>query len=180
MSTEEINPEDVKTLEEEIKPAERRRGRKPKLEEEVVSLSKLSGEETVKILDFLHRRYLSWMTEAESTKYANIFETAREKALEDVLKTYSEIQKQNQEMISKLVEAIDSINKRLAELPQITAQQTTQQTITQVKSVLEDPRVRALLLLCFEALAPKLNINEDLKNLIRAILLPTPTEAQQQ
>ena len=128
------------------------------------SLSKLSGDEVLRILDFLHRKYLSWLTEAEGAKYSSIYKSAKEEALKEVLDLQAELQKQIQSQIEQLEKISASLQERIsAPMPKI--------------SLLDDPRIRALIYLAFETIASKNPELQKYKPIAQAILLP---EAQEQ
>ena len=165
---EEISQEEVERIEKEAQITPRRRRKRE--EEEPLELSRLSGEEVVRILDFLHRRYLSWMTEAESTKYAGVYKTAKDEALKEALETYAEIQKQNQELISRLEKLITVLAERVSTQP-------PQQPVEQVRSILDDPRVRGIVFIILETLLRDKPTYQEMRKLLIPLLFPESTSA---
>lgn len=176
-----VSYEEVEKIEEEagLEKKKKKRGRRIDDEEAPLSLQKLSGEETVRILDFLHRRYLSWMTEAEGTKYAGLYRTAKEEALREALETYSEIQKQNQQLLERMEKLIQTLEAKLTTAP---AQEIAQQTAEQIKrSILDDPRVRSLLFIGLESLFGNNPQYQKYRNFLLSLLFPeamTPKEGE--
>lgn len=166
----EFAPEEVKEVEKEIGISKRKKKKRLGASdiEEFDTLSSMSGSEVIKVLDFLHRRYLSWMTEAESAKYSGLYKTAREEALKEVMETYSEIQKQNQALLEKL----ESLIKILSE-KQITPESVAQQTAQEIrKSLLEDPRIRGLIFVILETLFSNNPNYQKLRGILTPILFP--------
>jgi hypothetical protein len=178
---EEISKAELEEMEEMgLKPAAppkpKKKKRKSEEDEEPAELHQLSGSEVIRILDFLHRRYLSWMTEAESAKYSQLYRTAREEALKETLETYAELQKQNQALLERMEKLINALEGKLvaqAAPPQPPPQQ-------QLRSLLDDPRVRALLFVAFDYFASKNPELSKYRQLIQALLLPETLEQREQ
>lgn len=145
---------------EEPEPRKRRKTRK-NMEEIPLPLEKLSGREIVEILDFLHRRYLSWMTEAESSKYMTVWKSARDEAIKEILETQSQILEQQNQTISRLENTIKMLEYRLNQ-----AQAGTS------KSFLDDPRIRALLFTLLETFLGNNQQYKNLRGLLATVLLP--------
>lgn len=176
-----VSYEEVEKIEEEtgLEKKKKKRGRRIDDEEAPLSLQKLSGEETVRILDFLHRRYLSWMTEAEGTKYAGLYRTAKEEALREALETYTEIQKQNQQLLERMEKLIQTLEGKLTTAPQ--TQEIAQQTAEQIKkSLLDDPRVRSIIFIGLESLFGNNPQYQKYRNFILSLLFPEAIKEEEQ
>lgn len=145
-------------------PKRKRRKEDPILPEE---LKKLSGDEVLRVLDFMHRRYLSWMTEAESVKYSSLYKSARDEALKETLETYAELQKQNQALMERMEKLIQALEGRLQ--PTQIAQETAQQI---KKSILDDPRVRTLIAVGLDAFLKDNEVYQKYRPLVICTLLP--------
>jgi hypothetical protein len=98
---EEENPEEAIPEEpEEVLPTmPTRRGRRKQIKLELEKdleqeLKKLDGSSLVKILNFLHKTYLSWITEAEAEKYYTVSTRAFDEALRRQEKTVTELAEQ--------------------------------------------------------------------------------------
>lgn len=150
--------------------------RKPRrLEAEIPKeLGALSGDNVVKIMEFLHKKYLSWLREAESTKYVDVVRSIREETVNEINKFYSEIFrsyeerfKKHEEMLEKLTKMIDDLYNRIS-----IVKEGEQEKVVVKQSVLDDPRVRALLYIVSEAVSDKLPSIKSYLPLLRAILLP--------
>ncbi|MEM4976072.1 MAG: hypothetical protein QXT64_01965 [Desulfurococcaceae archaeon] len=150
--------------------------RKPRrLEAEIPKeLGALSGDNVVKIMEFLHKKYLSWLREAESTKYVDVVRSIREETVNEINKFYSEIFrsyeerfKKHEEMLEKLTKMIDDLYSRVS-----IVREGEQEKVVVKQSVLDDPRVRALLYIVSEAVSDKLPSIKSYLPLLRAILLP--------
>jgi hypothetical protein len=171
-----MTEEDIKAIDQVVEQPKPRKRRKNE-DIELSDLENLKGSDVIKILDFLHRRYLSWMTEAESTKFSSLYKSAKDEALKETLEVYSEIQKQNQQLLERMEKLIQALEGKLTTPEQI-AQATAQQTIEQAKkSILEDPRVRALGYIIFDYLSSKDPSLAKYKDIVRMILLPETAQA---
>ena len=154
-----------------------RRRRKKDEDEMPLPLDKLSGREVIQILDFLHKRYLSWMTEAESAKYATVYKSAKEEALKESLEMYAEIQKQNQQLIEQLNKLIE----RLQQQQQVQPQQIAKETVQEMKkSLLDDPRVRSLLFVLLESFLGKNETYQKFRPFLARILIPEAFRQQEE
>lgn len=154
----------------------KRRGRKRQNEELPQELGRLSGSEVIRILDFLHRRYLSWMVEAEGAKYTSVYKTAREEALKDVMETYAEIQKQNNQLLERMEKLIQALEGKLTAQPTIIAQQTAEQL---KRSIFDDPRVRSMIFIGLESLFGNNPNYQRLRDFIISVLFPEAVARQQ-
>jgi len=131
-------------------------------------LDKLSGKEVIEILDFLHKRYLSWMTEAEASKYSVVYKSAKEDALKESLEIYNELSKQ----IASITENLNKLAEKLATV-NVTPQQIAKEVVQETKrSLLDDPRVRTLIFVGLESLLGKNPQYQKLRPLIASILMP--------
>ncbi len=131
------------------------------------SLKRLSGEEVLRILDFLHRKYLSWMTEAEGAKYSSVYKSAKEEALREVLELQAELQKQIQQQIETLQKITVALQEAITKQPQVVT-----------KSLLEDPRFRVLAYVIYDYLASKNPELKKYRDLVLSILMPEATQAR--
>jgi len=177
------NPELFESIDQEVQgkavviEKKRRRRRRQSEEEIPLPLSKLSGKEVIEILDFLHKRYLSWMTEAEASKYSTVYRSAKEEALKETLDLYSELQKQVLETIKELKETVEALrtihHQQIQRIPQETAKEVK-------KGLLEDPRVRALIFVGLESFLGNNPKYQELRPIIRQILMPETILYEQQ
>jgi len=152
----------------ERKPRRRRRRRND--DEIPLSLDKISGKEVMEILDFLHRRYLSWLTEAEATKFSTVYRSAKEEALKESLEIYSEIQKQNQQMLEQLNRLAEKLGQIQGVAP---PQQLAKETAEEIKkSLLDDPRVRSLIFVMLESFLGKNEQYQKFRPFIAQLLIP--------
>jgi hypothetical protein len=176
-----MTEEEIKQIDQVVEQPKPRKRRKAE-DIELADLENMKGSDIIKILDFLHRRYLSWMTEAESAKFSSLYKSAKDEALKETLEVYSEIQKQNQELLERMERLIQALEGRLTATPEQIAQVTAQQTVEQAKkSILEDPRVRALGFIIFDYLSSKDPNLAKYKDIVKMILFPEllQSEAQQ-
>ncbi|MEM4675236.1 MAG: hypothetical protein QXM12_02990 [Nitrososphaerota archaeon] len=150
--------------------------RKPRrIEAEIPKeLGALSGDNVVKIMEFLHKKYLSWLREAESTKYVDVVRSIREETVNEINKFYSEVFKsyeerfrKHEEMLEKLTKMIDDLYSRVSII-----KEGEQEKVVVKQSVLDDPRVRALLYIVSEAVSDKLPAIKQYLPFLRAILFP--------
>jgi len=181
-----MNPELYEEIDKEVegkaveieRTTRRRRRRRSEDDEMPLSLDKISGREVVEILRFLHRHYLSWMTEAESTKFSTVYRSAKEEALKETLDLYNELHKQ----VSVVVDKLEKITERLEKLEArtTTTQETAKKTVEEIKkSILDDPRVRSLLLVLLETTLGKNEQYKKFRPLIAKILLPEAFEKEE-
>jgi hypothetical protein len=148
VSEEEISPEDIARAlgeegfaeegeaEEEV-PKPRRRGRPPKKQKIEIpqdveeALRKIDGATALKLMQFLHASYLSWITEAEAEKYYVTVSRAYSEALQQQERTIRELTntfaQQLQSTIAPALESIsrsiDAISTRVADLEKMTKPQ---------------------------------------------------------
>ena len=158
---EEIKPEDIaKALGEEAEVEEReveeeviprpRRGRPPKKKTIEISkeveeaLKKIDGATALKLMQFLHSSYLSWITEAEAEKYYVTVSRAYSEALQQQERTIRELTNAfTQQLQSTIAPALDSISKsidsistRVADLEKMTKPPTIDDRLIILGSVL--------------------------------------------
>jgi len=173
MESELITEEEVEKISEEVEV-------KPKKKRKTVSipqsLESLSGRDVLEMLEFLHRRYLSWMTEAEGAKYTTLYRQVREEALKEVIETYTEIQKQNQELINRLTQLTETLQKTFSPTSQVVqavAETAARQTVEEVRrSILDDPRVRALILIALDYISEREPRLKKYLPFAQAVLMP--------
>jgi len=180
---EDLTPEDIPKLteveeeeetgeEEEIIPRPRRRGRPPKRTEAEIpkeveeALKKIDGATAVKLMQFLHTSYLSWINEAEATKYYNVSREA-----------WSEAMQMQQQMIKQLVDAfanqlqstltptLETVNKALA-----TIEERVRAIERTTSKPMIDERMIALGAILVKAFKDKLNLPEEVSSLLDAII----------
>jgi Mg2+ and Co2+ transporter CorA len=158
----EIKPEDiVKALgeeaevetgeeEEEVVPKPRRRGRPPKKQKIEIppdveeALKKIDGATALKLMQFLHASYLSWITEAEAEKYYVTVSRAYSEALQQQQRTIQELTnafaQQLQSTIAPALESIsrsiDAISTRVADLEKMTKPPTIDDRLIVLGAVL--------------------------------------------
>lgn len=151
-TTLEFNEEDVEAVEEAIEgeiPKVKRRGRpkKNEVEEIPLTLEKLSGRDVVNIMRFLHRQYLSWLREAEASKYTDLVTRIRSETMEESKKIYDYIINEYEQRLQQHEAVLKEILEKLSNIqPAQPQQQPTPPPITHsIKELLEDRRVRSLL-----------------------------------
>jgi len=154
-----LSEEDVTGIEEKLEGTVAKvskRGRKPiNNEQSPFSLRQISGEQAIDLLEFLHKKYLSWIREAEASKYVDIVKSIREATLEEAKTIYSslveEYEKRLEQRDQVLMNVVDKLEKMTQTIEKLTQQppqqQQPQQTIIQF---LNDPRVRTLIFLGLE------------------------------
>lgn len=128
-----------------------RRGRRRKYEVKVdpEPLKKLTGDEVVQLFDYLHMRYLSWINEAEASKYFNVTQRAFEEALRRQETVLSQLSEQFGKVLGEKVgEALEAIERRIQQIEQRMEKLET-------KPVTVDERLLALGLAVADALIPK-------------------------
>ncbi len=172
-----MTEEEVKQIDQVVETPKKK---KKKTDEDMLELDQMRGSDVVRLIDFLHRRYLSWMTEAESAKFSALYKSARDEALKETIEVYNEIQKQNQQLLERMEKLIQALEGKLTATEQI-ARMTAQQTLEQAKkSILEDPRIRALGYIVFDYLSSKDPNLAKYKDIVRMILLPETAQANEQ
>jgi len=180
---EDLTPEDIPKLEEvveeeetgeeeEIIPRPRRRGRPmrkagaeiPKEVEE--AFKKIDGATALKLMQFLHSSYLSWINEAEATKYYNVSREA-----------WNEAMQMQQQMIKQLVDAfanqlqstlsptLDTVNKALATIEERVRaiERTTSKPVI-------DERMIVLGAVLIKSFKDKLGLPNEVSDLLDAII----------
>lgn len=130
-------------------------------------LKKLDGSSLVKVLNFLHKTYLSWITEAEAEKYYTVSTRAFDEALRRQEKTIAELSEQFGKMLTeKITPVFDVLDKRL---------ETLEKRIESVESkaskpITVDDRLIALGLMLLDSYAEKNQTLKELRPLIRSFL----------
>jgi len=180
---EDLSPEDIPKPEEALEEEETgeeeeiiprpRRGRTPRRRvgteipkelEEV--LKKVDGASLMKLMQFLHSSYLSWINEAEATKYYNVSREA-----------WSEAMQMQQQMIKQLVDAfanqlqstltptLDTVNKALA-----TIEERVKAIEKTTSKPMIDERMIALGAILVKGFKDKLGLPEEVSSLLDAII----------
>jgi hypothetical protein len=158
--------------EEEIIPRPRRRGRLPRkagaeIPKEVEeAFKKIDGATALKLMQFLHSSYLSWINEAEATKYYNVSREA-----------WNEAMQMQQQMIKQLVDAfanqlqstlsptLETVNKALA-----TIEERVRAIERTTSKPMIDERMIALGAILLKGFKDKLGLPEELSSLLDAII----------
>jgi hypothetical protein len=168
----EIEEEEETGEEEEIIPRPRRRGRPPRrvgaeiMKEVEEAFKKIDGATALKLMQFLHSSYLSWINEAEATKYYNVSREA-----------FNEAMQMQQQMIKQLVDAfanqlqstltptLDTVNKALAAIEERVKaiEKTTSKPMI-------DERMIALGAILLKGFKDKLKLPDDVSSLLDAII----------
>jgi len=174
----EIDESQIQSLEQEMVTETRKRKRSRDTTDIPKELDQMSGSDVVKILEFLHRKYLSWMTEAEGSKYATLYKSAKEDALKETLEAYAELQKTNQALMERLERLIESLESKLVAQSAVQPQEVAKETVKELKkSLLDDPRVRAILYVVADYFMGKNPELAKYKPIVASILLPEAVEA---
>ena len=153
--SEDLTPEDVKTYvkeEEAEEVVERlaRRGRPPKkVTPEITKdieevLKKVDGASALRLMNYLHRSYLSWITEAEAEKYYTVTRQAFSEALTQQQQVIREImnniaqQLQNtiSPALSTVSKVLETIEDRVKSLEKITSKQAIDERLILLGAVL--------------------------------------------
>ncbi len=166
----EITQEDLSHIEEQLEERVVKAGRKRKKNNDIempISLRELSGEDVIEVFRFLHRQYLSWMSEAEASKYTDIVRQIRSETVDETKKIYDYIISEYEKKLEEYSKTLEIMSKRLEELS--TRIQQPGQPI-QV-SILEDRRVRALLFPLLDTLLKNNPDYEKYKPLLAQVLL---------
>jgi hypothetical protein len=183
MGEEEISPEDIARAlgeeelteegeaEEEV-PKPRRRGRPPKkrtieIPKDVEdALKKIDGATALKLMQFLHASYLSWITEAEAEKYYVTVSRAYSEALQQQERTIRELTdafaRQLQSTIAPALQSIsksiDAISARVADLEKMTKPQPI------------DDRLIVLGAILLKGLRQKLGLPEEVDSILNTVI----------
>lgn len=150
-----------------------RRGRPPKkykleipkdVEE---TLKKIDGATTLKLMQFLHTSYLSWINEAEATKYYNVSRQAWTEAMQMQEKTIRElVQAFTQQIENTLAPSLDSVNRAL---------ETIESRVKQLEASASKPMIDDRLILLGAALVKafkdKLGLSKEVSDLLDAIIV---------
>jgi hypothetical protein len=149
-------------------------------------LSEITGVEAIEVLEFLHRKYLSWLTEAEGAKYSTLYRQAKDEALKEAIGYYTEVQKLNKEIMDRLEQVTQTLQSLVSQLApgkpvEQVVEETARKTVEQVrKSIFDDPRVRALLYVVYDYLADRDPRLRRYQRIVEAILLPETSEARRE
>jgi Mg2+ and Co2+ transporter CorA len=172
---EEENPEEAIPEEpEEVLPTmPTRRGRRKQIKLELEKdleqeLKKLDGSSLVKILNFLHKTYLSWITEAEAEKYYTVSTRAFDEALRRQEKTVTELAEQFGRTLSdKIAPVLETLDRRLEQL---------EKRIERVEAKAPSPideRLIALGLVFIDALSDKFPTLKQYRPIIQSLIVST-------
>lgn len=143
----------------------KRRGRPPKTTPKIEIpesvLNKLTANEMMQLIrsissifDFLHTKYIEWMEEAEGARYASLYQSARQNILNEYMETISQFENK----LNQLENAINSL-KQIQQQPQMQMQ------------LLQDPRIRALMLVIAETLLKDNKIYEKIRPFLVSTLM---------
>jgi hypothetical protein len=166
-------PEEEETGEEEEYIPRPRRGRPPRrragaeIPKEVEeAFKKIDGATALKLMQFLHSSYLSWINEAEATKYYNVSREA-----------WNEAMQMQQQMIKQLVDAfanqlqstlsptLETVNKALA-----TIEERVRAIEKTTSKPMIDERMIALGAILLKGFKDKLGLPSELSDLLDAII----------
>ena len=156
--------------EEEYKPLTRR-GRKKQTKLEIdkdleEELKKLDGSSLIKVLNFLHKTYLSWITEAEAEKYYTVSTRAFDEALRRQEKTIAELSEQFSRVLTdKITPVFDTLDRRLEAL-----EKRIESVETKAGKPAIDDRLIAIGLMLLDSYAEKNQTLKELRPLIRGFL----------
>jgi len=176
IKTGEENPEEEAIPEEpeEVLPTmPTRRGRKKQIKLELEKdleqeLKKLDGSSLVKILNFLHKTYLSWITEAEAEKYYTVSTRAFDEALRRQEKTVTELAEQfSRTLGDKIAPVLETLDRRLEQL---------EKRIERVEAKAPSPideRLIALGLVFIDALSDKFPTLKQYRPIIQSLIVST-------
>lgn len=158
--------------EEEVIPRPRRRGRPPKkagteIPKEVEeALKKIDGATALKLMQFLHSSYLSWINEAEATKYYNVSREAWNEAMQMQQQSIQQLTNAFAEQLTNTLsptlntvsKALETIEERVKALEKTTS-----------KPIL-DERLITLGAILIKGLKDKLGLPKDVSELLDAII----------
>jgi len=174
MSDEETKEEAIPEEPEEVLPTlPTRRGRKKQVKIEIEKdleqeLKKLDGSSLVKILNFLHKTYLSWITEAEAEKYYTVSTRAFDEALRRQERTVTELAEQFSKTLGdKIAPVLETLDRRLEQL-----EQRIERVESKAPQTIDD-RLITLGLIFMDALSDKFPALKQYKPLIQAFALRT-------
>jgi len=175
----EITEDDIAGVEEQLEgqavKLRKKKGRGNDIEEEEApfALRQLSGKEVVDIFRFLHKQYLSWMREAEASKYTDIVRQIRAETMEETKKVYDYIINEYERRLEEYAQVIENLTKKIEEIAQKLAQQP-QQAVQQAPSpvsILEDKRARAVLFAVMDSLLKNNPEYQQYRGLVAKALL---------
>lgn len=159
---------------EEIPTPRRGRPRKPKVEidkdlEEV--LKKVDGATALKLMQFLHNSYLSWINEAEATKYYNVSRQAWTEALQMQQQTIQQlVQTFTQQLENTLAPTLDTVNRALETIENRVKQ--LEASVSKPVTVIDD-RLILLGTVLLKSFKDKLNLSKEISDLLDAIIIST-------
>jgi len=164
--------EEVEEEEEEVVPRPRRRVRKTRREipkEVEEALRKIDGATALKLMQFLHDSYLSWINEAEATKYYSVSRQA-----------FNEAMQMQQQMMKQLVDAftnqlqstisptLETVNRALSAI---------EERVKAIERATSKPQVDDRLILLgavlLKSFKDKLKLPDELDDVLTAIIYST-------
>ena len=170
------NPEVFETIDESVegkKPKKRARkntGSLPK------GLAKMNGADVIEVMDFLHKRYLSWLTEAEASKYTIVYKTAKEEALKETLEITNELLKNMENMLSTMQQMLQKMEEMTKpKVPTVITKKEIQKM-----SILDDPRIRTTLFAILDGFMAGRKEWNMIRDLVAGILIPEAFEQMQE
>lgn len=171
------NPDLYQEIDDEIEQVQKPKKRKSRKNNMALprGLAKMSGADVIEVMDFLHKRYLSWLTEAEASKYAIVYKTAKEEALKETLDITNELLKQMENMINTMNNMIKQLQEMVTpQVPKIITKK-----IVKEKSLLDDPRLRTTLFAVMDAFLANRKEWQVARPVVARILMPEAFEGEE-
>ncbi|MEM1724532.1 MAG: hypothetical protein QXW71_01970 [Thermoplasmata archaeon] len=171
--------EDIeKKIENRIETETKIRKRRRADEDQPLELERMSGREAVKILDYLHKNYLSWLREAEASKYVDIVRSIRSETIKEVDEFYNNIVRTYEERIANLEDTIMKLNETVKNLTDLisTAKQEGKvevKTSETIDRILNDDRVKSLILIVYNILKKKIPELREIEPIVLYTFLPS-------
>ncbi|MEM4483416.1 MAG: hypothetical protein QXS19_05825 [Candidatus Methanomethylicia archaeon] len=170
--------EDIeKKIENRIETESRIKKRRKIDEDQPLELEKMSGREAVKILDYLHRKYLSWLREAEASKYVDIVRSIRSETLKEVDEFYNNIVKTYEDRITALEDTIMKLNETVKNLTDLISSvkeggKVEVKHSETIDRILNDDRVKSLILIIYNILKKKIPELQEIEPIVLYSFLP--------
>ncbi|MEM4619777.1 MAG: hypothetical protein QW607_06135 [Desulfurococcaceae archaeon] len=170
--------EDIeKKIENRIESETRIKKRRRTDEDQPIELERMSGREAVKILDYLHRKYLSWLREAEASKYVDIVRSIRSETLKEVDEFYNNIVKTYEDRITALENTIMKLNETVKNLTDLisTVRESGKIEVKHgetIDRILNDDRVKSLILIVYNILKKKIPELREIEPIVLYTFLP--------
>jgi len=175
--SEDLTPEDVKSYikeEEEEEVVERltRRGRPPKkVTPEITKdieevLKKVDGASALRLMNYLHRSYLSWITEAEAEKYYTVTRQAFSEALTQQQQVIREIMNNvAQQLQNTIAPALNTVSKVL---------ETIEDRVKSLEKITSKPAIDERLILLggvlVKAFKDKIGLPKELSDIVDYVI----------